>query len=101
MDISSPPKTRSGTMTNLSSMIGPGKDFVPSEVPTLRSVIRKGILIQEENIHNDIGRNITPIADISTTLASLVIQQWQKSNPNFKEPIIVTKKYLSKFIRDK
>ena len=37
--------TRSSLNTKLIDIVGPGKEFLPSEVPTLRSVIQKGILI--------------------------------------------------------
>ena len=33
--------------TNLSGLVGPGKEFLPSEVPTLYAVIQKDILVRE------------------------------------------------------
>ena len=40
-------KTRKQSYSKLSELVGSGKDFLPSEVPTLRAVIQKGILIRE------------------------------------------------------
>ena len=40
-------KTRKHSYSKLSELVGSGKDFLPSEVPTLRAVIQKGILIRE------------------------------------------------------
>ena len=33
--------------TNMSGLVGPGKEFLPSEVPTLHAVIQKDILVRE------------------------------------------------------
>ena len=41
-------KTRHQSGTKLSEFVGRGKEFVECEVPTLRAVIRKGILIKEK-----------------------------------------------------
>ena len=40
-------KTCHQSGTNLGELVGPGKEFVLSEVPTLRAIIQKGILIKE------------------------------------------------------
>ena len=44
------PTTRKKCINNWTSFIGKGKDFLPSEVPTLRAVIYKGLLLQKEKI---------------------------------------------------
>ena len=48
----SSPVTRTGLSSDekLIELVGTGKEFLPSEVPTLRDVIRKGIQIQQSNI---------------------------------------------------
>ena len=43
-----PPSTRKAVDFKLKNLIGPGKEYLPSEVLTLRAVIQKGILIQEK-----------------------------------------------------
>ena len=45
-------KTRLASSTKLANYLGAGKDFDSSEVPTLRDVLRKGILLQETNKKN-------------------------------------------------
>ena len=47
-----PPKTRQSLNFKLIEVVGLGKEFIPSEVPTLRSAISRGILLQEENDQN-------------------------------------------------
>ena len=34
-------------LTQLSQLVGPGKEFIPSEVPTLQTIIQRGILIRD------------------------------------------------------
>ena len=41
-------KLKYSSITNISEFIGPGKDFIPSELPTNRAVIQKGILLKEQ-----------------------------------------------------
>ena len=65
--------TRSSSKSKISELIGTGIDFIPSEVPTLRAIIRKAILIQEDNLHNNIARTNHQIADISLELAQLIL----------------------------
>ena len=55
--------TRLSSNTKLVELVGPGKEFLPSEVPTLRALIQKGILMQEDNLHNNIIRSKYPIKD--------------------------------------
>ena len=43
-------KTRNGSGTKLSEYPGGVKNFLISEIPTLRDVLRKGVLLQEENM---------------------------------------------------
>ena len=52
--------TRTGLSSSdekLIGIVGRGKEFLPSEVPTLRDVIRKGILLQQGMAYQGISRN--------------------------------------------
>ena len=40
-------KTRRRSDSKLSQLVGPGKEFIPSEVPTLQTIIQRGILIRD------------------------------------------------------
>ena len=40
--------TRNQSGSQLSAFVGKGKEFIPSEVPTARVVIQRGILIKEK-----------------------------------------------------
>ena len=93
--------TRSSCSTKLSSFVGAGKEFLQSEVPTLRSVICRGIFIQEENLHNNITRCNYPVQKIASELASLVLNQWKRANARFSPPVIVNKDTLTRKIKNK
>ena len=86
---------------NLSEVVGFGKDFNPSEVPTLRSVICKGLLLQEGKLHHDHLRKHFLLAELVEELAEFVSRQWQKSNSNFIEPVTIGKRSIEKKIRRK
>ena len=96
------PETRHSSGTKLSDLVGPGKHFLTSEVPTLRAVVQRGILLQQERlIVEDVQRKHYPLAELAKDLAPLVILQWHKSNANFQPPVIFTEKYIVKKIQRK
>ena len=74
-------KTRHSSGSNLSQYLGPGKDLITSEVPTLRAALRKAILIQEEFVLKDSGdkRNL-PIKTIIRMTVEKICEQWLHSN---------------------
>ena len=58
-------KTRNDSGSKLTDYLGPGKEFLPTEVPTLRGVLRKALLIQEEHILDEVGdRRSLSVADL-------------------------------------
>ena len=79
--------TRSSLKNNVAIHFGPGKEFLQSEVPTVRAVLQKGILIQEQNLLNGIQYKHYPISTLCKNLVMQVICQWEKSNPLFKHPV--------------
>ena len=74
-------KTRHSSCSNLSQYLGPGKDLITSEVPTLRAALRKAILIQEEFVLKESGdkRNL-PIKTIIRMTVEKICEQWLHSN---------------------
>ena len=42
-------RTRLGTFTHMTNLIGTGRELMPSEHPTVRNIIRYGILLREES----------------------------------------------------
>ena len=86
-------KTRHQSGTKLGELVGPGKEFVLSEVPTLRAIIQKGILIKERLMIEEMTskKNIL-VGELVKEVAPLVLAQWQKSNAKFVPPVTITEK---------
>ena len=89
-------RTRHSSSTLLAEFLGgPGCDFLPSEVPTLRDVLRKGLLIREGKMLEDGGdRKNYPVRPMIEELVSSIHDQWQKSNVKFAPPVVTNYKTL-------
>ena len=93
---SSKARTRHSSSTRLSDYLGgTGKEFLPSEVPTLRDVLQKGLLIQEcKMLEGGGGRKNYPVREMIEELVTAVYLQWEKSSSMFKPPVVSDKKAL-------
>ena len=78
--------TRAQAMTDLSKLIGGASEWIPSEVPTLRDVLRYVLFV-----HRCKSYQLT-INDLISDAATRVILAWNKSNANFTQPVIIMKK---------
>ena len=85
----------------LIELVGTGKEFLPSEVPTLRDVIRKAIQIQQMNACKGIHKSKITISDIARELTKLILNQWQKSNDDFQPPVTKDARSISRSIESK
>ena len=74
-------KTRRSSGGKLSEYIGSGKDFLPSELPTLRALLRKGIQLQNEKL---VSSNFYP--ELAQVIAKASEPQWIKANVVFIPP---------------
>ena len=90
-------RTRHSSSTKLAEYLGAGVELLPTEVPTLRDVLRKGLLIQEEKmLLEGGGRKNYPVKDMIVELTTVVYSQWEKSNFKFKPPVLSDKKVVVK-----
>ena len=88
-------KTRRQSGSKLADFIGPGKEFLPSEVPTLRAVIQQGILIKERAlIEQGASKREIHLSEVVYQVVPLIVQQWQKSNARFQPPVIIKEKSI-------
>ena len=98
------PITRTGLSSSdekLINLVGTGKEFLPSEVPTLRDIIRKGIEIQQGVIYKGISRNNFSVTNLAKELTELVINQWHKSNASFQPPVTIDTRTIALLIEKK
>ena len=64
----------------LSDLVGPGKGFLTSEVSTLRSIIQKGIMMQEERlVGEDVQGKHYPVAELAKDIAPLALASFNIS----------------------
>ena len=81
-------RTRHQSGSKLTELVGPGKDFIPSEVPTLRAVIQQGILIKEELLAKQDKKDVH-VSELAVKLVPMIVAQWQKSNAKFCPPVTI------------
>ena len=76
--------------STLTQLVGPGKEFMPSELPTLRAVIQRRLLIKER-LQLEQGTAKTDIQASETTveLVPLIRAQWHRSNAKFSQPVTI------------
>ena len=78
-------------LTQLSQLVGPGKEFIPSEVPTLQTIIQRGILIRDRMLLEQ-GSAKTDV-HIKDIVLELVFSDsgtiWQISNAKIAPPVTI------------
>ena len=81
-------KTRRLSDSKLSQLVGPGKEFIPSEVPTLQTITQRGILIRDRMLLEQ-GSAKTDV-HIKDIVLELVFSDsgtiWQISNAKIAPP---------------
>ena len=80
-------KTRHSSGTALKDYVGTSREMLPSELPTLRSVLRQTILLQEESLTQN-----TPVREFLNTTAADVIALYKRANHMFEQPVISSQK---------
>ena len=92
-------KTRNSVKTKLSEVVGPGKEFILSEVPTWRAILQKGILLREQKLLvESVHSSSYPVKDLCSDLASAVLGQWKVSNVKFCSPVTIERRSIEKKI---
>ena len=88
-------KTRHSSGIKMAEYLGTGKTLLCSELPTLRSVLRQGLLYKEEKILQEgtmkQGRSYTyGVGDVASDMTTILIAQWKRANADFKSPVVVS-----------
>lgn len=79
-------KTRHKSATHMSDFLGSGREILVSELPTLRDVLRYGILLREQK--EDMRHYL--VKDMVKDILPVVKNQWLRANAMFKSPVIVS-----------
>lgn len=90
-------KTRLATSTHMSNFIGTGREMLPSELPTLRDVLRYGLLLREQS-----GENVRnyPAATVAKDTYLKVLEKWELANSCFVVPILNSRVTVLKKIEE-
>ena len=88
-------KTRNINKTSITEFIGTGKEFLLTELPTYRDILRYANLLREQSNKNS---RIFLIKDMAKQVANHLITNWQKANANFKAAITNSDKTIVKKI---
>lgn len=83
--MSSKKRTRQSSFTHLSNLIGSGRELLPSELPTLRDILRYGLLLREQS-DEDI-RNYSA-ASVAKDIYPEVLEKWERANSLFVTPVL-------------
>ena len=89
-------RTRYNSESKLASFLGSGRDLLPSELPTLRAVLRAGIKLNEDKAET---KQKYPIQELALDVAKLVEAQWLKANNELIPPKVSTLKSIQRRIQ--
>ena len=94
-------KTRHTSGSKLEQYLGKGTALLPDELPTLRSVLRQGLLYKEERVLQEgkavASRSYTySVSEMISDMVKSIKVQWSRANIDFKEPVILPDAALRK-----
>lgn len=99
-------KTRATSGTKIGDYLGSGKALLPSELPTLRSILRQGVLFKEEKVMEESNRRTGGRTysygkdEVVTDMIEALKVQWQKSNADFKPPVVISDQRIKERLKD-
>ena len=88
--------TRNAVSSHLSILVGKGKEFSPSELPTTRDILRLGIFYRETSF---VDRRNYSVDKLVSDIVTQLLTQWEKANAQFKFPVINHKDTLDRKIK--
>ena len=95
--------TRHESESKMAAYLGQGKILIPSELPTLRSLLRHGLQVQEEkalqaSLPSSTMRLAYPVNSLVDDMAAALTGQWHKANVDFKYPVVINEKSIKRKI---
>ena len=84
-------RQHSGTDTKMSDFLGPGQELIPSELPTLRALLRYGLQLQEMKLLvEDTDRRNYGAEEIVSDVMSCLVAQWHQANVQFRPSVTIS-----------
>ena len=79
-------KTRGSLTTHMTTLVGSGRELIPSQLPTTRDVLRLGIYLRETA---ETDKRNYPVNILVRDIVPVLVAQWTKANAEFKFPVII------------
>ena len=94
-------RTRHSSETKLASYIGPGKALLGTELPTLRCILRHGLLLQEERLAKCGTESMStyPLKDLARDMTEALLNVWHKANLQFCPPVVTAEDSIQKKLK--
>ena len=100
-------RTRHESDSKMAAYLGQGKVLISSELPTLRSLLRHGLQVQEEkalqaltSLPSNTMRSAYPVNSLVDDMATALTDQWHKANVDFKYPVVINDKSVKRKIKE-
>ena len=90
-------KTRQASACPLANYLGPGKELIGTDLPTLRSALRHGLYLQDQRMSvEEVQKNNYPVSQLIKDISADVMGIYQKSNSQFEPLVIINQHSLEK-----
>ena len=90
-------RTRNTSGSNLSDLVGKGRELLPSELPTARDILQLGIYLKETDPR---GPSKYPVSELINEIYIQTHLQWMKANHLFAFPVMITEKAAKNKLKD-
>lgn len=90
-------RTRNTSGSNLSDLLGKGRELLPSELPTARDILQLGIYLKETDPR---GPSKYPVSELINEIYIQTHLQWMKANHLFAFPVMITEKAAKNKLKD-
>ena len=94
-------RTRAAGKSEIEEIVGTGKEFTVTEVPTWRDIYRYGLFLREDfATKNELTVSKYSLNTLGNDVAAAVFRQWKKASKDFIPPVTIREKTLKdKIIR--
>ena len=66
-----------------------------SERPTLRAILRQGLMYQEEReIQEDTVKSSYTLSELARDMTAALMENWKRANAEFKFPVVISEKSI-------
>ena len=83
-------KTRKNLITPTVKLIGPGKEFILTELPTLPAILQYGIYLRDQRLLvQQKDRSSCSDRELAKEITLAIVNQWKRANTGFQPPVVI------------